>query len=132
MTRLIFHLTTPAQWQQAQRAGSYQADSLKTEGFIHASTLQQVITVANAFYRSQSELILLCLDLDRLTAAIRWESPVHPSSTAADAIAETEVFPHIYGAINLDAVQDAIALTKNEAGAFYLPSSFPFLNLPSP
>ena len=80
-------------------------------------------------------LILLCLDLDRLSAEIRWESPVHPSdhhndhhndhpsSTGVNAIAETAVFPHIYGAINLDAVQEAIALTKDETGAFFLPLS---------
>jgi len=130
-TPLIFHLTTPEQWQQAQAVGIYRVDSLESEGFIHASTIDQVISVANAFYRSQPELILLCLDLDRLTAEIRWESPVHPSiypsdhpsSTGVNAIAETAVFPHIYGAINLDAVQEAIALAKDETGAFFLPLS---------
>ena len=132
MTPLIFHLTTPEQWLQAQTQGLYRADSLETEGFIHASTLQQVMTVANTFYGSQSKLVLLCLNPERLTAAIRWESPVHPSSEASDAIAETEIFPHIYGAINLEAVQKAIALTKDENGVFYLPSSLPFLDSPSP
>jgi len=123
-TPLIFHLTTPEQWQQAQAVGIYRVDSLESEGFIHASTIDQVISVANAFYRSQPELILLCLDLERLTAEIRWEAPDHPSSTGVNAIAETAVFPHIYGAINLDAVQDAIALTKDETGAFFLPTDY--------
>jgi uncharacterized protein (DUF952 family) len=127
-TPLIFHLTTPEQWQQAQEVGIYRVDSLESEGFIHASTIHQVISVANAFYRSQPELILLCLDLDRLTAEIRWEAPVHPSdhpsSTGVNAIAETAVFPHIYGAINLDAVQEAIVLTKDETGAFFLPPDY--------
>jgi uncharacterized protein (DUF952 family) len=123
MTRFIFHLTTPEQWQQAQVIGFYRADSLEYDGFIHASPIEQVIAVANAFYRSQSELMLLCLDPDRLTSEIRWESPVHPASNASVAFA-SEVFPHIYGPINLDAVQDAIALSKDKNQAFFLPQAF--------
>jgi uncharacterized protein (DUF952 family) len=116
---LIYHLTTPESWQQAQAIGEYRAESLAHEGFIHASTSTQVIPVANAFYCSVAELILLCIDSDRLVAEVRWEDPAPPSLSVS--IPDGEQFPHVYGAINLDAILEAIALPKDDQGAFILP-----------
>jgi len=119
---MIFHLTKADDWLQAQKIGEYRASSLDNEGFIHASTLGQVIPVANAFYRFESSLILLCLDRDRIFAEIKWEAPVHPRLGDVDESLEREVFPHIYGAINLEAVRFAIALSPDENGYFSLPA----------
>jgi len=100
----IFHITTQAQWQNALEQGFYLADSLETEGFIHASTAEQVPRVFNAFYADQSDLVLLAIALEKLESPVKWEAPVHPEGKRADAITETEKFPHIYGKINLNAV----------------------------
>jgi uncharacterized protein (DUF952 family) len=35
---MIYHITTNAEWQNAQTKGEYTAPSLQTEGFIHCST----------------------------------------------------------------------------------------------
>jgi uncharacterized protein (DUF952 family) len=120
---LIYHLTTPESWQQAQAIGEYRAESLAHEGFIHASTSTQVIPVANAFYCSVAELILLCIDSDRLVAEVRWEDPAPPALSIS--ILDGEKFPHIYGAINLDAVLRAIALSRNNQSTFILPDHLP-------
>jgi uncharacterized protein (DUF952 family) len=116
---MIYHLTSVDNWQVAQEQGEYEAESLAREGFIHASTLQQVIAVANAFYRSVPDLLLLCIDGDRLIAEIRWEDPAPPSPSLR--IDENEKFPHIYGAINLGAVQEVIPLLRDAQGNFILP-----------
>jgi uncharacterized protein (DUF952 family) len=104
MIMKIFHITTQAQWQKALLKGFYLADSLEKEGFIHASTVEQVPQVFTAFYANQVDLVLLAIALEKLESEVKWEAPVHPEGKKADSITETEKFPHIYGKINLSAV----------------------------
>ena len=104
MIMKIFHITTQAQWQKALLKGFYLADSLEKEGFIHASTAQQVPKVFSAFYADQADLVLLAIALEKLESPVKWEAPVHPDGKKTDSITETEKFPHIYGKINLSAV----------------------------
>jgi len=93
MNSMIFHITTRSQWEQAQQLGEYRADSLETEGFIHCSTIDQVVGVANRYYLGQTGLVLLKIECDRLKARLQF-----------DAIETGELFPHLYGALNLDAI----------------------------
>lgn len=109
---MIFHITSRSQWQQAQAAGVYRAESLETEGFMHCSRANQVVWVANQFYRGLPDLVLLQIDPAHLAAELRY-----------DEIATGEQFPHIYGALNLDAVVAAIALPPRIDGTFELPTA---------
>ena len=68
MSTFIVHLTTPAAWQTAQSAGEYRADSLATEGFIHCSRPDQIVEVANRYYRGRTDLLLLWIDPVSLTS----------------------------------------------------------------
>ncbi|MDX2216822.1 MAG: DUF952 domain-containing protein [Oculatellaceae cyanobacterium bins.114] len=108
---MIFHITTRSHWQQAQSLGEYRAPSLDTEGFIHCSKADQVVWVANQFYQNSPELVLLCIDPNRLTAKLCY-----------DAIETGDYFPHLYGALNLDAVTQAIAFPPLSDGTFALPT----------
>ena len=47
---MIFHITPRTAWDEAQQRGNYRAESLATEGFIHCSTISQVLPVAENFY----------------------------------------------------------------------------------
>jgi uncharacterized protein (DUF952 family) len=111
VTRLILHITTASEWAAAQEAGKYVAPSLESEGFIHCSLPTQVVNVANWFYREIPDLVLLCIDPNRLTSPLRWE----PS---ADAFVGD--FPHVYGPIAVDAVVDVVPWSRGEDG-FMLP-----------
>lgn len=93
----IFHITARAAWEQAQRDGVYRAESLEQVGFIHLSTAEQVVRVANALYSGQGDLVVLVVDPARLAAELRYETP-------ADMPQSDERFPHLYGTLNLDAV----------------------------
>jgi uncharacterized protein (DUF952 family) len=104
---VIYHITTPAAWQQAQVEGSYRADSLATEGFIHASTAQQIAATANRFYDGRSDLLLLEIDEERLNAELKYEEGM-----------PGQLFPHIYGPLNLDAVVEVRPFTPGEDGIF--------------
>lgn len=117
---IIFHITSQDHWQVAQQKGTYQADSLATVGFIHAATENQVSDVANCFYQGQGNLVLLSINTQKLDAEVRWEAPVHPQANQADKIDDQQKFPHIYGEINLEAVQAVMPLVWDNDGGFRL------------
>ena len=120
----IYHITTHQALIDAKAAGEYTAPTLETEGFIHCSALHQVIPVANAFYKDSPALILLEIDTTKLTSELKWEPPAHPDPDNPAPVDEQDKFPHIYGAINLDAVVDAPALLPDytdSSSVFQLP-----------
>ena len=107
----ILHITTRAEWDRAVAGGAYRADSLATEGFLHASTPRQVAASANRFYRGRTGLVVLRIDPARVVAEIRPEASPH----------SPEPFPHIYGPLNIDAVVGVVAIEPDEAGEFGWP-----------
>jgi uncharacterized protein (DUF952 family) len=62
----ILHICSLEDWQAAQAAGEYRADSLEAEGFIHCSRPEQILGVANRYYAGSTDgkrdLLLLCID----------------------------------------------------------------------
>jgi uncharacterized protein (DUF952 family) len=116
---VILHITSRTAWQEAQKHGAYTAPSLETEGFIHCSTEKQVVPVANAFYRGQFDLLLLNIDETKLDSELKWEAPAGPP---AAGISESDLFPHIFGPINLTAVVSVLDFAADPAsGTFSLP-----------
>lgn len=92
---IIFHITTGAVWKKAAEKGYFETSSLKDEGFIHCCLEEQVESVLDRYFQGEQDLIKLEIETDKLTSPYYYEwSP---------SLAET--FPHIYGTINLDAVQ---------------------------
>lgn len=109
----IYHITTRGTWQAAARLEKYELDSLSVEGFIHCSKWEQVLRVAETFYLGQRDLLLLEIDPRKLLPELRWE----PGFDRPD-----ELFPHIYGPLNLDAVCNVLDLHQGPDGQFILPS----------
>ena len=118
---MIFHITTQMAWGDAKKSGEYRAASLLTEGFIHCSTLAQVLPVANNFYKDQEELILLTIEDTLLSSDLKWEAP--SGGPPPPGVPEGDPFPHIYGPINLDAVVSVSDLTRDENNEWVLPES---------
>lgn len=108
---MIYHITSRVEWQQALLLRAYMAESLKTEGFIHCSTKEQLLGTANAFFKGKKDLVILCIESDRVQAGIQFErSEGDPRS-----------FPHIYGPLNIKAVQKVINFPLEPDGSFKLP-----------
>ena len=116
----ILHITSRKAWIEATRAGKYSAPSLAAEGFIHGSTPKQVLPVAAKYYKGQDGLVLLEIDPARLSSELKWEPP---TGGPLPGVAEREVFPHIYGPINLDAVVRVLDFKADAEGDFSLPAS---------
>lgn len=109
---MILHITTRTAWESAGSAGVFRPDSLDTDGFIHCSTPIQVLMPANAIFRGQVDLVLLCIDPAEVQSPIVYEDLYE---TGHDC-------PHIYGPLNLEAVIKAIDFPPNRDGTFGLPS----------
>ena len=108
---LILHITRLEQWKQAESAGVYRSETLGSEGFIHCSTPQQVIKVANAVYHGQMGLVLLVINPSKVRSDIRFEKSEGRG-----------LYPHIYGPLNIDAVIKVHRFEPNQDGNFKLPT----------
>ena len=97
---VIYHVTTAADWQEAQQKGFYDHPSLKDEGFIHCSQEHQVAGVLERYFAGKTDLVKLVIDTDKLTSKyiFDWSPSTH------------DTFPHVYGRINLDAVIEVVPL----------------------
>jgi uncharacterized protein (DUF952 family) len=112
MDTFILHILPREAWQQAQAAGLYEPPSLQTEGFIHCSTAEQVAGTADRYFRGQHDLLLLHIDVTQLAADVLYEL----------APGTQRYFPHIYGALNLDAVARAEPFETDINGLFQPPT----------
>ena len=118
---MIYHITSLAAWNEARRRGDYRADSLDTEGFIHCSTDEQVIPVTEKYYKGQEGLLVLVIEPERLTSDLKWEPPAE--GAPPPGVPEGDLFPHIYGPINLEAVIRVLDLQSQPDGKFNFPQS---------
>ena len=89
----FYHITTPEQWAKFRDKDFYEAESLQTEGFIHASFAEQLEETLKIHYKNVAQVLLLTIDSDLLTSKL----VVEKSRGGED-------FPHIYGAINKSAI----------------------------
>jgi uncharacterized protein (DUF952 family) len=117
---MIYHLTIRQAWREAQQRGEYHAASLESEGFIHCSTETQILPVAESFFKGQSGILLLKIDPSLLTSELRWEPP--SGGAPPPGVPEGDLFPHIYGPINLDAIVKVYDLESNPDGSYKLPT----------
>ncbi len=109
----ILHITSRQAWDDAQEVGHYEAPSLHSQGYIHCSTQEQVVGVANIRFKDHAELVLLCIESDEVGAEIRYEN----------CEGGTKLFPHVYGQINLGSITNVVPFKPNPEGVFELPEA---------
>ena len=104
---IIYHLTGQEEWAAAQAAGEYEAPSLADEGFIHCSAdEEQTLRVAERLYAGATGMLVLEVETDSLTAEVKRELSRRSG----------EMYPHVYGRINLDAVVRVHELSLDSDG----------------
>jgi uncharacterized protein (DUF952 family) len=81
-----------------------------------------LITVANAYYRGQKDLLLLVIDEALLGPELRWEPPAGPP---VEGHSTQDRFPHIHGPLNLEAVVRVLDFPPGPDGTFSLPDLEP-------
>ena len=97
---LIYHIVLPERWKSLDPDAPYEAESLATEGFIHCSYASQLEGVLKRYYSGTANVLILGIDTEELTSPLVEE----PSTNS-------EIYPHIYGPVNRDAIVGAEART---------------------
>lgn len=92
---LVYHIVLPEVWASFDTQ-LYRAASLETEGFIHCSFANQLDAVIKRYYSDAKRIVVLEIDTDRLMSRV-----LNEPSTG------NEIYPHIYGPINRDAIMSA-------------------------
>ena len=90
---LIYHVVLPGVWAHFKDKDFYNASSLQTEGFIHCSFAAQLEGVLQRYYANEKHILILTIDAEKLKSKLIEE----PSTN-------NEIYPHIYGEINRDAI----------------------------
>lgn len=93
---IIYHIVLPDVWEQFKTQETYEAESLAAEGFIHCSYDHQLDAVLERYYKDAERVVILSIDTEKLAAEL-----VEEPSTGG------EIYPHIYGKIDRDAVVSA-------------------------
>jgi uncharacterized protein (DUF952 family) len=79
-----------------------------------------VLRVADAFYTSQPDLVVLVIDTSKLVSILKFEGPINPKTGQSETETD-DLFPHIYGILNLESVTKVVAFPPNADGTFSLP-----------
>jgi uncharacterized protein (DUF952 family) len=109
---IIYHLTNLSRWGQAQEKGFYTPEGYEKEGFIHLCLSDQLEHVWTSYYKNQPDLVVLCVETRLVKGILRFEN-----TTGGETL-----FPHIYGELNLDAVQSVVAFPSSPDGKYHPPA----------
>ncbi|WP_201797706.1 DUF952 domain-containing protein [Bellilinea caldifistulae] len=96
---MIYHIAEQKEWLKGIELGSYRSDSLRVEGFIHCSTREQVMEVAERLFSDRTDVVVLEIDQESLPVEVRYE--IAPNGNA---------YPHVYGEIPLEAIRRVLVL----------------------
>lgn len=99
---LIYHIVLPEVWENFKDKDFYEAKSLQTEGFIHCSFREQIEAVLQRYYKDCEKVLILEIEPEKLRSKL-----VNEPST------NNEIYPHIYGKINRDAI---VGIEEEEVG----------------
>lgn len=113
--RLIFHMCKRSDWQAAQKGGLYHGsgDDI-ADGFMHFSTAEQLAESAARHRKGVTGLILIAIDPEVLGDALKWE----PSRGG-------QLFPHLYGALDVSKVARTDDLPLGDDGYHVFPDDIP-------
>lgn len=115
---IILHITQRNAWNESAAGRYYAAASLTLEGFIHCSTTGQATDTLNRHFQNGSDLVCLCIDEQKLEAKVIYE---RPREIPLQEARTTELYPHLYGPINVSAVIRVVDLVPKADGSFQLP-----------
>lgn len=112
MSTVIYKILSAEAWRAAVAAGRFTGVGIDhQDGYIHFSPAEQAEETARKHFAEARDLVLVAVDPRPLGAALKWE----PSRGGA-------LFPHLYGALELEAVLWVKPLPLGPDGRHVFPS----------
>lgn len=93
-------------WEEVKDNKYFGKENIKLEGFIHCSPVEYMWRVTPNFKNIRDELVILCIDTNKLEAEVKWE----------DGDNCGRYYPHVYGLINLNAVTAVLPYLRDKDG----------------
>lgn len=120
----IYHIAPQAELRAGVAAGQYAPARFAEDGFVHCTaTPAAVLAVARDYFSGTTEpLLVLRIDPSRLTARLVYEAPA-PLPGGSEHLRSGELFPHVYGRIDLAAI-DGVGDLERRGGEFVWPARF--------
>ncbi len=106
--QFIYHVISQIDWEDFKKSEFYAPDSLIHEGFIHFSFEEQIPGVIERYYKEQTGLLVIKVEINKLKSKLEFER-----------VPDTGLFPHLYGKLNMDAVTGVYSISKDENEKVY-------------
>ena len=106
-----YHLVPRREWDERDRTEAYLPAAFAYDGFVHCTDgADELAATANRYFSAlDDDLLALVIDRSRLHAPVRYE----------DA---RKIYPHVYGAIENEAILSVLVLSRSPDGAWQPPS----------
>lgn len=104
----IYHVISQIDWDKISETEFYNPDSLTSEGFIHFSFMEQIPGVIERYYKDQTNLLVIKVEVNKLK-----------SNLLVEKVPGTGSFPHLYGMLNLDSVIGVFQIMKDESNKIF-------------
>lgn len=105
---MILHCMKKTIWEEREHKSAWGNRNIRDDGFIHCSTPEYFWRVAPNFKDVKEEMVLICIDENKLKAEVRYE----------DGDNCGRFYPYVYGLINNDAVMAVLPFIKDEHGNY--------------
>lgn len=119
------HLCQKQAWEDSLVSGAspYQPSSFAQDGFVHLSSdRSSLIEVANYFFRGEiGDWVVLAINASKLSSEVKFEpaAPVGAKPAAGlPCSAADQLFPHLYGLIDVGAVKQVLPVHRDASGQF--------------
>ncbi|MCC9602635.1 DUF952 domain-containing protein [Stieleria sp. JC731] len=110
---LIYKILPRSAWEVALEKKVLSGHGIDLEdGFIHFSAGSQVAGTLGRYFTGQADLVLLAVRADGLSNSLRWEES-----------RDGEQFPHVYGNVPIEVIEEVYELPLDDNGLHQLPES---------
>ena len=112
MVTELYKICPAPLWKEAERTGVFRGSEVdRRDGFIHFSNASQVVETAGKHFAGQSDLLLVRIDSAKLGDSLKWELS-----------RGGQLFPHLYGDLDLAAVTRVEPLPLGPDGRHVFPT----------
>ena len=105
---MIAHCMEKSKWNTVKNEAYWGQQDVEAEGFLHCSPVRYLWRVLPNFEKEEEDLVIICMDETKLEAEVRYEDDGNYGRN----------YPHVYGAINNDAVTMVLDYLKDEQGHY--------------
>lgn len=107
---ITYHIVAAEYFRDCPADEPYRPPGFLDEGFIHCTDGEQALAdTANRYFRDERRMfIVLAIDTSLVEAEIRYDDPAR-------------IYPHIYGALNRNAIVAVLPILRKADGTFLPP-----------